>query len=70
MTGPALRISGTAVGLYAAKTLNGAGDIDWAIGPLPGRELIEALSARGIHSTDIRDAVDAENIDWDEIRRA
>jgi hypothetical protein len=36
----------------------------WASGPLPWRDLIQALSARGQHSTDITDAFDAAGIVW------
>jgi hypothetical protein len=36
----------------------------WASGPMPWRDLVQALSQRGQHSTDITDAFDAAGIPW------
>jgi hypothetical protein len=36
----------------------------WASGPMAWAELVQALSARGQHSTDITDAFDAAGVEW------
>jgi hypothetical protein len=57
--------------LYTAEASNVVGGIDWTIGPMPGDVLVAALAARGLHSTDISDAVDAAGIDLEVmVRRA
>ena len=54
---------------YTAEASNVGGEVDWTIGPMSGYELVAALSARGIHSTEISDAVDRASIEWDAIVR-
>jgi hypothetical protein len=36
----------------------------WMSEPMPWRELVQTLSARGHHSTDISDAFDAAGVRW------
>ena len=44
--------------------LPGSAEGYWSSGPLPFQELVQALSERGAHSTDITDAFDAAGIPW------
>jgi hypothetical protein len=53
-------------GRYAARITPPHGDVEpWASpGPLPLRELIDALRERGCHQQDIGDALYAVDPDW------